>query len=151
MVSKSGWGRVASLGVVLSLIALGVSSSPANAAGAKITVRMEEPFEINGHVYPAGLLSMRNVADYNPTLSMDEICVGSSCLGIKMARRDATDTPVTHDAVLFERNSEGLLVLSGYVLRNSGRGEQHRFENSAAQPLRAGSASGGPALALAVR
>lgn len=151
MVSKSGWGRVASLGIVFGLVGMGVNVPPVEAAGSRISVRMEEPFEIGGHVYPAGVLTVRNVSDYNPTLSMDEIWVGGSCLGMKLAHRAASDTPVTHDAVLFERNSEGVLVLAGYILSNSGRGEQHRFDNAAAEPLRAGSAWSGPTLALAVR
>jgi hypothetical protein len=109
--------------VALVVVAL---TSPVWAHDARLQVRVNEPFEVAGRVYPAGSLTLRSMVDYNPTSSIDEIWVDNRCVGMLMAERSAHGAPAASDSVLFERTGRGRLVLVGYRLRGNGDGFRYR-------------------------
>ncbi len=120
--------------VLAGVIAL-ASASPALAVGPRLSVRVSEPFEVAGRIYPAGSLSLRTIVDYNPSTAMDEVWIGNECLGLLLAERSLNGRPSDQDTVTFERNHEGRLVLVGYVLRGDGKDNVYRYR---ATPTHAG-------------
>ena len=123
--------RLTWLPVVAGLIAL-VSASAVEGHGPRLVVRMDEPFEVNGQVYPGGSLMLRSVTDFNPVASIDEVWVDRECLGLLVASKASGERSSSHDSVLFERNAEGRLVLVGYNLRGSGTNTAYRYRGEIA-------------------
>jgi hypothetical protein len=108
--------RLASTGalVLFTLIVLG-SSPSAIASGDRLVVNVPEPFEVGGRLFPAGLLAMRHLGDYNPTTTIDQITVGNECLGMLMAQHSASEPGLMAASLVFERSSYGHLRLVGYT------------------------------------
>jgi len=111
---------------LVTLIGIGFVSS-ALAHGPRLVVRVDEPFEVRGRLYPPGSLTLRSVAQYNPAMVIDEVRVGTECIGLLMAEKGRGGRPYPHDAVIFERNTRGRLVLVGYVLRSPGNDNSYRY------------------------
>lgn len=113
--------------LVLAATIATASAPPSWADGPRLRVRMEEPFEVAGRVYPAGVLTLRSINAYNPSSSIDEIWIGGSCLGALVADKVFDGTTVSEDTVLFERNAAGRLALVGYMLRGDGVENSYRY------------------------
>jgi hypothetical protein len=115
--------------VLLVGICLCASTGAALAAGPTLVVSVDEPFEVDGQLFPAATLSLRAVHEFTPTTTLNEVWVGDRCLGLMMAVR--TDDPrleASRNAVLFGRNLGGDLVLRGFAYRLAGWPERYRFE-----------------------
>ena len=97
----------------------------AQAGGPRLSVTVSEPFEFQGRIWPAGPLSVMPTREYNPSSSLDEIWIGTECLGRMFADRRPAADPTERDVVFFERNANQRLVLVGYSLR--GAGESYRY------------------------
>ena len=106
-----GW--LARVGI-LAVLTLGFRC-PAVADGDHLLVNVPEPFEVNGRMFPAGLLSLRHLDDYNPTTAMDRITVGAECLGVYMAQRRPVEGGLMTASAVFERSPSGHLLLVGYT------------------------------------
>ena len=104
------------------------------AGGPRVVVKIDEPFMLQGQVYPAGTISIRAVSQYNPTSMLHEVCIEDQCLGVFLAERIDFETDDQRDTFRFERNAEGTLVLLGYTLHRKGRAEFHRFAPSPNTP-----------------
>ena len=60
---------------------------------------------------------MQRVAEYNPSLSLNEVCIDGECLGMLVAEISESETPNDEHALFFEREADGHLVLVGYAYR----------------------------------
>lgn len=104
--------------VVLALVVLaGLLTPPAAAAERRCVFRIDEPFEVDGKLYPAGRLTLREVGDYNPAATFTEIRVDGHSLGVVIAWDRSDGTPATEDSVIFERGERGQLVLAAVAMR----------------------------------
>jgi hypothetical protein len=117
---------------ILAVLTLGLGF-PAVASGDRLLVNVPEPFEVDGRMFPAGLLSLRHIDEYNPTTTIDRITVGAECLGMYMAQRRPAEAGLMAASAVFERSPKGHLLLVGYttsrdpaevyLYRHRGRGE----------------------------
>ncbi len=123
--------RSSLLPVVAGCIAL-LFASAVEAHGTRLVVRLDEPFEVQGQVYPGGSLMLRPVTDFNPTASIDEVWVDNECLGLLVASKQSRERSSSHDSVVFERNADGRLVLVGYQLRGNGTSTAYRYRGEIA-------------------
>lgn len=114
------------------------------ADGLRLSVNVSEPFEFQGRIWPASKLSVvpREVT-YSPTSTLDEIWIGTECLGRLFADRQAAATSPDQDVVFFERNADQRLVLVGYALRGSNESFRYRPGPAAAATRTAGSTADG--------
>ena len=97
----------------------------------KLKIEADEPFVVDGRLYPAGTLSVRRAVRYSPVADIDELRIGTRSIGFAFARHDpaeGNDGGSSH--VIFERNTEGRRVLVGYVLRTGGDNEHYRLVNT---------------------
>ncbi len=92
------------------------------AAEPRLVVQVAWPFAINGTLYPPGTLTLRQVADYTPSSSLDEVWVGDECIGMVMTRLARTQRRATKSTAIFRRGEDGNLQLFGYTLASSGSG-----------------------------
>ena len=116
------------LGVAL-LAWLSALAAPAAAVGPNLEIQVDEPFEVNGEVYPAGTLQVRGLGDYSPTQNINELWLDDVCLGYLLARRgEAEDGQAFTDSMFFTRSPEGRLVLAGYTVADGGAGELFRYQ-----------------------
>ncbi len=113
------------------------------AGGPRLSATVSEPFEFQGRVFPAGPVSVRPMADYNPSASIDQVWIGDECLGMMVADRHPASKPSRHDAVLLERSAGGRLVLVGYVLRDQEQNSTFRYRSPAAIVTRGPAAPAG--------
>jgi hypothetical protein len=110
------WNRLAL--VVIVLAALAALCAPAvEARGFRLSANISEPFEVNGILYPAGSLSVRQLGDYTPTSTFNEIWVGDECLGVVLASDIPTHVKERSDSLFFHRAPMGHLVLTGFAFR----------------------------------
>jgi len=93
-------------------------------------VEIDEPFTLQGRICPAGLVSIRPVAQYTPTAALHEVCVANECLGVFVADRTSFASDGREDALRFERGADGGLVLVGYTSHRGRHAEFHRFSPS---------------------
>jgi hypothetical protein len=117
--------------IVLSLALLTAVLAPeASADQNRLRVEIQEPFMIDGTLYPADLLTVREVGSYSPHAVFAEIWVGNECLGQLIAREDPRGLAAVNDSVVFTRDSHGTLVLVGLDFR----GEPSLMLDSALRP-----------------
>ena len=79
-----GWIKLGA--IVVALAALVAMLAPvAVGANHRLVAQVEQPFEVNGQLYPAGELSVRQVHRVSPTSTLNEIRVGQERLGMLLA------------------------------------------------------------------
>jgi len=105
------------LGLLLAVPAL---------AGNRIVATLDEPFELDGRLFPAGAVGVRVVGSFTPTQTFNEVWVGNECLGRFLAVTAADYWGRADDALLLQRDPEGHLVLVGFALRG-GETREFRF------------------------
>ena len=116
------------LGVAL-LAWLSALAAPAAAVGPNLEIQVDEPFEVNGELYPAGMLQVKGLGDYSPTQNINELWLDNVCLGYLLARRaEAENAQAFTDSMFFTRSPEGHLVLAGYTVADGGAGELFRYQ-----------------------
>jgi len=116
------------LGVAL-LAWLSAWAAPAAAIGPNLEIQVDEPFEVNGEMYPAGTLQVRSLGDFSPTQNINELWLDDHCLGYLLARRGVAESAEKFtDSMFFTRSPEGHLVLAGYTVADSGAGELFRYQ-----------------------
>jgi hypothetical protein len=104
----------------------------ARAQGPRLTVHVSEPFEFQGRLWPASTLSVLPGATYNPVATLDEVWIGTECLGRMVADRMPSAVEASDDVMLFARNAADRLVLIGYALR--GAASAYHYRSYPAQP-----------------
>lgn len=104
------------LWVAIVLLALLVVcfAPPAAAASERLVVELREPFQVNGRLFPAGVLGLRQLRNYSPVGTVHDVRVDGSSVGMMLARETAERA--SHDELIFTRSREGNLVLVGMAL-----------------------------------
>lgn len=114
--------------IVGSLVLLTAILAPAaEASDQRLAVRVAEAFEVNGQLYDAGKLTLRQRGDYNPTATINEIWVGNQCLGMLLAREVGSGEMSASDSFIFSRNAQGNLVLVGVTFRGEPARELYQY------------------------
>jgi hypothetical protein len=114
--------------IVLALATLIVCFAPATMAGERVGVTVSEPFEVNGEVYPAGALSIREVGTFSPVATINEVVVDGRSLGVLIAHEGEGAATASRDELIFTRANDGHLVLVGVALtlpRGRSSGSRH--------------------------
>ena len=127
-----------SAGVLRLAFAMAFAVSLGHAAEPMHRFDVSQPFRVGSHTYAAGTISLHVLRDYNPTTSLLEVYVNGTCIGLIAARRDVSDVRSTRTEALFQRDDEGVLVMTGYRTTDRSAGTTFRFHDAAI-------AQGGPA------
>ena len=117
----------AAVAVALLVIAGGVSSPTALASDSHVRFEVPEPFRVGSHLYAAGVIAVRQVTSYNPSISLLEVWVNGDCLGMVTARNVVSEEPPRRTEALFNRDDEGRLVMVGYRVTGKPSGTTYRF------------------------
>ena len=117
------------VGVLVLLAAL--AAPELNAAQHSVRATIPEPFEFNGEVFESSTVTVREVSQYNPGTTLNEIWVDGRCLGLMLAdvSRDAA-SPGSDDQILFERGTAGNLVLVGFAYHDRPAAKFYGFETA---------------------
>jgi len=125
--------------IVLALAAVVVLSAPdSHADSHRLVVRMTEPFEVNGTLYPPGMLSVRHLGNYSPVTSLNEIRIDGQILGVVEGRRAVANVAAPNDSLIFRRDRTGRLALHSIALAGEA---PHELHLAAVQPAGAKSAA----------
>jgi hypothetical protein len=102
---------------LIALLIVGVAWTAPEAARAhgSLVVTVEEPFSIQGQMYPSGRLVLRQVGDARPGVTRHEVAVNGSRLALLEARRSPVSGGAPETAALFGRDAKGRLLLIGYL------------------------------------
>ena len=119
---RSRKGMWVALGVALAL-----GMTPAY-AGQALSVRVAEPFEVDGRFFDSGTLTLREVAAYSPVATLTEICVEGDCLGVFLAETVEGSTVADSNQVVFGRAADGHLVLEALAFAGAQPFELYGFE-----------------------
>ena len=111
---RAGWKGLALMIVALAVMVT-VFAPSGVADDRRVRVSINEPFEINGQLYPAGEVTVKTVRTYNPSSLLSEIWVGRECLGVFRALRISEDAPTEKATVNFRRTGAGHLALVGFA------------------------------------
>jgi len=117
------WKQFAWIVAGLALLTV-IFAPPGEAGSRRITLQMAEPYEIDGQLYPAGELSLRELSAYNPTTTLNELWVDNECLGLRVADTLPDRHKSDSDMLIFTRDPRsGNLILEGVAFRGeSSRG-----------------------------
>lgn len=110
-------------GIVLAAL---VAAPVSLAGGARIVAEVAEPFEVDGRLFPAGAVTLREVSRFSPTQTLNEVWVGDECLGRLLAVNASDYWGRVDDALLFQRHPEGHLDLVGFALKGR-KAQEFRF------------------------
>ena len=116
----------AAVAVALLVIAGGMVA-PTTLASDHVRFQVPEPFRVGSHLYAAGVIAVRQVTSYNPSISLLEVWVNGDCLGIVTARNMISEEPPRRTEALFDRDEEGRLVMVGYRVTGTPEGTTYRF------------------------
>ena len=104
--------------VALALaVVAGMLATPASASDRRLSVQVDEPFEIGGQLFAAGKLSLREVRELNPITVLTEVRVDGRSLGVMLAKQQSGPSSAQRDLVIFERSRHGHLVLASLALK----------------------------------
>jgi len=146
-VSKRSW--LITAGLVLGAAALAPKSF---AGGPRLVAQIDEPFEVNGQLFPAGKLSLREVSSYTPVSTLNELQVDGRCLGMVLAQEIEGSLDASDDQMIFERRgADGHLVLVSMALRGQPTRRLHSLSERAGRApwVAAAPQNDDPALLLA--
>jgi hypothetical protein len=114
--------------VVVALVIVVTLLAPSGVADERrLVVSVDEPFEINGELYPKGEVSVKSVRSYNPSSLLSEIWVGRKCLGLFRASKISGESSSTENTLTFTRSAEGHLTLVGFASGNRADHGVYRF------------------------
>jgi len=113
------------LGLATAAGALLFVSQPAHAEsrGECVTAVVDGPFMLpNGIIYPAGKLTLCDYREFSPVYNLHRISVGGSTVGLFRSKtRDAESTSLPSPQMMFRRDADGILELTGYAIPSSGK------------------------------
>jgi hypothetical protein len=124
MRAKLNWNVPASVLVAGAMLCLLTPAT--DAADHRVVARLDEPFEVNGQLYPSGRLAVRRLVSYTPSSTLAEVWVDDRCVGMLLAAA-SRDGEGTGNSLIFRRDGEGNLVLIGYSYRGRTQQEFYRF------------------------
>lgn len=98
-----------------------------------VSVRLTEPFEVAGQVFDSGKLTVKEVSRYSPVATLNEVCVGSNCLGLFLAREFRGASTASGNKLIFGRSADGHLVLEAVALAGGPTRGLYEFEVETAE------------------
>ena len=111
--SRSWWSRGA-----LAVPAV-LAAGSALAGSTQVRFEIGQPFRVGEKGYEAGVISVRSVSAYTPSMTMLEVWINGECLGMMPAAvRDRADSGAEAEAI-FKRGDDGRLELTGFQLRSA--------------------------------
>ena len=111
---QAGWVRLGL--IVVALAALAAVMAPSAAGGEhRLVARVDEPFAVNGQIYPPGEIAIRHVGHYNPTATLNQIWVDGELLGLFLAELLPGEPETIDHSFHFDRDAESRLVLAGFA------------------------------------
>jgi len=114
--------------VVVTLAVLATLFAPSGVADERrLVVSIDEPFEVNGELYPKGEVSVKSIRTYNPSSLLSEIWVGRKCLGLFRASKISDDSSPTQSSLTFTRSAAGHLTLVGFASGDNADQGTYRF------------------------
>lgn len=116
-------------GFILAAMALGPEVS---ASEKEIRFRVPEPFRMAGQVYDAGVIAIRSVSAYTPSMALLQVWVNGDCLGIVSARRSVSEEPPLENEAVFHRGPDGRLEMTGVRVTGRPTGTTYRFPDASA-------------------
>jgi hypothetical protein len=102
--------------VVLALVAVVVWTTPDSMAGERLSVQVDEPFEINGELFPAGKLSLKQVRELTPVATLHELRVDGASIGLLLVRSAGSPAVARSNEFIFARSADGHLVLEALAV-----------------------------------
>jgi len=118
---KLGWWVA---GFMLVSMTLGPAAS---AAEREVRFQVSHPFRVGSHVYEAGVIAIRAVSAYTPSIALLKVWVNDECLGMMTAHRSISEVPPTTTEALFRRDDNGRLVMVGFSVTGRPTGTIYRF------------------------
>jgi len=119
--------------VVLTLCAVVAWTTPETPAGERLVVHVLEPFEVNGEVFPAGKLSLKQVRAMNPVATLHEVRIDGDSQGLLMLRSDGDHGVASRDELGFMRAADGHLVLESVAIAGKPVGTVQAYSANAGQ------------------
>jgi hypothetical protein len=101
---------------VLTLCAVVAWTTPDTPAGDRLVVHVLEPFEVNGEVFPAGKLSVKQVRAMSPVATLHEIRIDGDSQGLLLLRANGDRGVASRDELGFMRAADGHLVLESVAI-----------------------------------
>ena len=119
--SRSGWLVGPLVGVVSLLAPAAVADDP------QIRLQVDEPFRLGGHSFDAGVIALRGISSFTPTLSILELWVGGECRGMVTARRSVSEAAQQQTEALVRRDDAGRLEIVGFTVTGNPTVTTYRF------------------------
>ena len=125
---KSFGGAVLRLGVV-ALCLVAAQGAAEAAKGVCVSAQIEEPFRLpDGSVHPAGELTLCHHSDYSPVASFHRTKVDGMTVSMHMSRRGESERGDSDEPfIMFNRESDGTLLLVGYAHQGQDKAAVHAF------------------------
>jgi hypothetical protein len=111
-----GWIKLGAIVIALAAL-VAVLAPTAVGADHRLVVQVDQPFEVNGQLYPAGEVAVKQVHRVSPTSTLNEIRVGGERLGLLLAEERSGQTADASNTMTFERAPQGHLVLVSFNYR----------------------------------
>lgn len=108
-------------GAALLFAALATWAAPPTLGAAALVAEVREPFEVNGEIYPASRVSLREVTALSPVASLHEIRVDGHSHGLVLVRSDG-EAVSSRSELGFTRAADGHLVLASVALAGAPEG-----------------------------
>lgn len=119
-------------GIVIALAAVVAWTTPSLAAD-RLVVRVNEPFEVNGDIFPAGKLSLKQVQVMSPGSTLHEARIDGESLGLLLVRDNGSKAVATRDEMVFLRSADGHLVLESLAIAGRPVGKVYTYRADAGQ------------------
>ncbi len=119
--------------VVAMLSALVVWSSPEAIAGDRLAAWIDEPFEVNGEIYPAAKLSLKQVSSLSPVAQLHEVRVDGQSRGLLLVRENRSGSAALRGELTFVRAGDGHLVLESIAVAGSPAGTVSSYSSADGQ------------------
>jgi hypothetical protein len=112
----------------LGTLALSALFAPgAVAGGTNVRFEIDQPFQLGGRDYDAGVIAVNGVSVFTPSTAMLEVWVNGECLGMMPAHRTTPAGTAALAEAFFTRDADGRLALTGFQLGARPKGAIYRF------------------------
>jgi len=116
-------------GFVLAALAVGPASA---ASGRQVRFTVPEPFRVGGQAYEAGVIAIRTVSAYTPSMALLKVWVNGECVGMISARRSVSEAPPLENEAVFHRGADGRLEMVGFRMTGRPTRTTYRFPEAIA-------------------
>lgn len=126
MKRRTSSGNAGFLVAGIMLVAM-IAGPSVPAAEREVRFKVPHPFRVGSHVYDTGVIAIRTVSAYTPSIALLTVWVNDECLGMMTAHRSISEVPPTETEALFRREGHGRLVMVGFRVTGRPTGTTYRF------------------------